>query len=98
VKSIQIHLYAMCRPLDDMKQMKHVLETSDIIVFHFGVHNVPACDQLLFQQVMGRVLNTSAKVNREVFHDHCERNSTNARRRRPPFADMARNVGARGSL
>jgi hypothetical protein len=48
-------------------------------VFHFGVHYVPACDQPLFQQVMGRVLNSSAKVHREVFHDHCERNSTNAR-------------------
>jgi hypothetical protein len=62
----QIHFYAMYRPLDDMEEVQYVFNTSDIVVFDFGLHYIPSWHLDLFKSTMQRVLDVSVARNRRV--------------------------------
>jgi hypothetical protein len=60
--TIAIHFYGMYRPFDDMEEVIHVFNTSDIVVFDFGLHFAPASDLPKFQLVMQRVVDIAART------------------------------------
>jgi hypothetical protein len=62
--NVEIKYYAMYRPFDDMEEVIHVFRTSDIVVFDFGLHFMPAYDMKKFQRVMRRMVDVSDKEKR----------------------------------
>jgi hypothetical protein len=52
----------MYRPFDDMQEVIHVFNTSDIVVLDFGLHFTPATDLPKFKLVMQRVVDIAART------------------------------------
>lgn len=59
--STTIQFYGMYRPFDDMEEVMHVFNTSDVVVFDFGLHFVPKRELDKFQNLTSNLLRTSAK-------------------------------------
>jgi hypothetical protein len=66
----QIHFYAMYRSLDDKEAVQHVFNTSDIVVFDFGLHFIPSWHLDLFKSTMERVLDVSGARRRTTASTH----------------------------
>ena len=61
IASTTIHVYGMYRPFDDMEEVMHVFNTSDVVVFDFGLHFVPKTQLAKFRNLTSNLLQTSAK-------------------------------------
>jgi hypothetical protein len=70
--TIAIHFYGMYRPFDDMEEVIHIFNTSDIVVFDFGLHFAPASDLPKFQLVMQRVVDVAAHTRQTSTRPHSQ--------------------------